>query len=394
MYRAYKTALLITFMGHFWTSGAPAQGFNQWQGSEADADWNNPYKWKLQHVPTGDETVHFRQDQSIITVNSTVELDNGMMLYGRDLFLQGNGNINLWNPIPHRRTVNIPASATGYANLTLTDSFSLHGRISLAAKAFGTSASKGSVTLKDRSNIMGVLSIGNSGSGTGQVFIQDEATFHISGLEINTLAEKGGMAEIHILGGTASLEANAHSFETFMADPSRKIIIGEKGKLVIDSPLPAEQKRKAIAEMIEERRIVAASDCSLRMPEIHDHMVIISAVFGDEPQPEYRVEDNHRSSLAQGRDSADDISSDGDNQQPTGLAEHDPSMQGKLSKLETLLHDMQTNQQQDAVVVPAPEEIISTASQENPVKKKSVPLTGYIAFASAILFLIRPKKED
>ena len=131
----HRTALVLATLS-IATLSASAQSLNMWRGNEIRANWNDAYKWNLKHIPSPDESVHFRQQNSVISLNSSIELDNGMHLYGQELLFDGNGNINLRSPIPHRRTVNIPASTTGYANLTLTDSLSLNARIALAAKAF------------------------------------------------------------------------------------------------------------------------------------------------------------------------------------------------------------------------------------------------------------------
>jgi hypothetical protein len=264
---------------------ASAQSINLWRGSETKADWEDAFKWKLKHAPIGEEAVHFRQANGIVAVNSTIELNNGMMLYGQELSLKGNGNINLFSPITHKSTVNIPASATGKANLTLNDNLSLNGRIALAANAFGTSASKGSVTLKDRSTLSGKLAVGNNGSGAGRVFVRDQSTYRITGLELNTLAEKGGAAEIHILGGTVHLETKTNPFETFLADPSRKIIIGDYGSLMIDSPWSISLKKNVVTKMIREKRIVAASGCELTLPIFQRDRILIKAKTTATPSP-------------------------------------------------------------------------------------------------------------
>ena len=250
---------------------------NQWRGGEIAVDWNDPYKWKNKHVPTGQEAAHFREPISVINVNSTVQLNNGMHLYGEELSLQGNGNINLWNQIPHQRTVNIPASATGFANLTLNDNLSLNGRIALSAKGFGTSASKGSITLKDRTSVTGALSIGNAGNGTGQVFVKGNSTYRITGLELATKATEGGSAEIHILGGTVRIETKENPFSIFLADPSRRLILGDAGTLRFEYTMPVAQKKNALKAMIKNDRLVAAPGCRLTTPIIQDKLVIIRA---------------------------------------------------------------------------------------------------------------------
>ena len=59
-----------------------AQKPNTWRGNETESDWNNKGKWKLKHVPTSDEAIHFRETKSTVKINSTVQLNNGIFLYG------------------------------------------------------------------------------------------------------------------------------------------------------------------------------------------------------------------------------------------------------------------------------------------------------------------------
>lgn len=377
------------------TASVAAQTINLWRGGETRADWSDPYKWKLQHVPSGDEAVHFRQANSVITINSTIELDNCMMLYGQDLFLEGNGNIKLWNPVPHKSTINIPASSTGQANLTISDSLALNGRIALAAKAFGTSASKGSVTLKDRSTITGILSIGNNGCGSGQVFIRDQSTYHISGLELHTLAENGGAAEIHILGGTVHFEAKTHPFETFLPDTSRKIIMGESGKLRIDSDWPIERKKQILAEMISKKHIVTASGCKLTSPVLQEDMILLKAEFAEEPHtletPLADIEGlqpdrNANSGKAERRE----IQQIAKSASPADIPEKAPP-KANSSKLKSLLNDMRTEEQAE-IYVATPAAIPTEHKPKKSSNGKPVPLAGYIVFLSAVLFFLRPAK--
>lgn len=256
---------------------AGAQSVNKWNGDETTADWNDRYKWKLKHPPTGNEAAHFRIPNSTISVNSTIQLNNGMHLYGQELSLKGNGNINLQGSLPHEYTVNIPASASGFANMTLNDNLSLNGRVALSAKAFGTSAGKGTITLKGRSNVTGALCVGNAGTGTGKVIIKDKATYRITALELDTRAANGGSAEIHVLGGTARIESKENPFDIFLADSSRKIILGTGGTLRIDSKLSALKKKFAIKAMIEKDRLTAASGSRLILPIFNDEMLVIRA---------------------------------------------------------------------------------------------------------------------
>ena len=256
---------------------AEAQTVNLWRGDANGAEWTAQYKWKLNHPPTDNEAAHFRNDNSMVFVNSTVQLNNGIHLYGQELLLKGNGNINLWSMVPHERAVNIPASGTGYANLTLSDNLSLNGRLSLSANGFGTSASKGTVTLKNRSTVTGDLAIGNDGHGTGQIYVKDNSMFRITGLELETKSERGGMAEIYILGGTVRIETEKNPFDAFLADPSRKIILGDSGTLRIESDLSIAEKKDLIKQMIESNRLVAEPGCQITLPIFQDEMLIARA---------------------------------------------------------------------------------------------------------------------
>ncbi len=273
----YGTSILIALLLGAAGQSVYGQTVNQWRSTTTDADWNEGFRWKLKHPPAEGEAAHFRSDNTVISVNSTVQLNNGIYLYGQELLLKGNGNINLWSMVPHERTVNIPASTTGYANLTVADNLSLNGRISLSAKGFGTSASKGSLTLKDRATVTGGLAIGNKGVGTGQVFVRDNATFRITSLELNTKSEQGGMAEIHILGGTVRIETEEDVFATLMADPSRRIIIGDTGTLRIESNLPIAEKKAMIKKLIASNHLVAAPGSRLSSPILQDEMLIARA---------------------------------------------------------------------------------------------------------------------
>ena len=256
---------------------AMAQSVNTWRGDETSSDWNDQYKWKLRHAPTGNESAHFRTPNSSILVNSTIELNNGMHLYGQELSLSGNGNINLQNSLPHQRTVNIPASAAGFANMTLNDNLSLNGRVALSAKAFGTSAGKGTITLKDRSTVTGTLCIGNAGKGSGKVLIEDNATYRITELQLATKADAGGSAEIHVLGGTARIETKENPFSIFLEDSSRKIVLGDGAILLIDYELPVSKKKGLIKAMISQNRLVAAPGCRLITPTLDTKKLTIKA---------------------------------------------------------------------------------------------------------------------
>lgn len=275
--KSYKI-IILALLGAFSASGAQV---NLWRGDETGSNWTDEYKWKLKHAPQGSEPVHFRQQNSVIAVNSTVELGNGMHLYGQELLLEGNGNINLRSPIPHQRTINIPASSSGYANLTITDNLSVNATVALAAKAFGTSAGKGSLTLKDRTNITGEIAIGNRGSGTGQIILRDQASYRVTRLVLDTEAAKGGSAEIQILGGTVRMDTDGNPFEQILADPSRKIIIGGYGVLHIESDLPTAQKRELLERMIAQKQLVSGQGCKLDEPVIRDNMVTIKAKYND-----------------------------------------------------------------------------------------------------------------
>ena len=381
-----NTILILTVLCGAATS-ASAQSINLWRGNETKADWSDPYKWKLKHAPAGDEFVHFRSPNAVVAINNTIKLDNGIMLYGEDLFLRGDGNINMWSPVEYKSTVNIPASSSGHANLTLSDNLSLNGRIALAAKSFGTSASKGSVTLKDCSTITGKLSIGNNGSGSGQVFVRDQSTYRIEELEFNTLAEKGGAAELHILGGTVHLDTKANPFDTFLEDPSRKIIIGDNGQLKINSEWTIQHKKNVISEMISQKHIVAAQGCELMTPEFQQNMVLIKAKISADPRSIDML-------LADIQQSAETIPPAA---APTALVDtsadtSQPEIEANSSRLNSLLKESKTTVTNPAVAAAQPKDKTGTLEKEES-ESSSAPLTGYIVFFSAALFFLRPAKR-
>jgi len=336
---------------------AGAQSVNNWRGDEMAADWNNLYKWKLKHPPTGSEAAYFRTPNSTISVNSTIQLNNGMHLYGQELSLKGNGNINLLGALPHERTVNIPASASGFANMTLNDNLSLNGRVALSAKAFGTSAGKGTITLKDRSNVTGALCVGNAGNGTGKVIIKDNATYRITALELDTRAASGGSAEIHILGGTARIEAKGNPFDTFLADSSRKIVLGTGGTLRVDSNLSALKKKFAIKAMIKKDRLVAAPGSRLILPVFNNEMLVI------------RAEDERNDSKV-------------------------PTKTSLLSAIDAI--SAQPKAFARSAQVQAPVTVAQTSKESLKQKKDASPkVAGYIVFVGiALLALRRPADSD
>ncbi|MDF7808969.1 hypothetical protein P4E94_16095 [Pontiellaceae bacterium B12219] len=374
--------------------GGTAQAqVNQWRGGETAEDWNDQYKWKEKHVPTGEEATHFREKISVIKVNSTVQLNNGMHLYGEELSLLGNGNINLWSQLPHERTINIPASATGFANLTLNDNLSVNGRIALSAKGFGTSASKGSITLKDRSNVTGALCVGNTGTGTGQVFVKDNSTYRITGLELSTKAESGGSAQIHILGGTVRIETKENPFAVFLEDASRKLIIGDAGTLRFEYNMPIINKKTALKALIEKDRIVAAPGCRLTAPVIQDKLVMI------------RAEDERNESPIKSK--ADLLAAI----DRIAAASTVASSGAQPRKLESLLQNMRSDSGPSSAPAPAPaptpaaasatplnpaiaslmqQKGVSTAPAVAPTSTSSgARMAGYIAFFGATLLVLR-----
>ena len=352
-----------------------AQSVNTWRGDASGGVWNDQYKWKLSHTPTESEAAHFREDNSVITVDSTVQLNNGMHLYGQELLLQGNGNINLWSPVPHQRTVNIPASATGFANMTLSDNLSLNGRIALSAKGFGTSASKGSITLEDRSNVTGELCIGNAGTGTGQVYVKDSSTFRITGLELSTKAENGGAAEIHIDGGTVRIETKENPFDVFLEDSSRKLIVGSGGTLRIEYNLPISRKKDEVMKLIKNDRLVAAPGARLKLPTIHEKMVIIQAEDARNAST-YATKEALLAAI---------------NKISTASATQVASSSTQPMKLESLLKTMKSGEGSPATV-PASSTASTKSGQETGGK-----LAGYIAFVGAVLLVLRrpvPEQEE
>jgi hypothetical protein len=261
-----------------------AQSVNLWRGSEVKANWSDDYKWRLRHIPSNNEAVHFRQPNSVVVIDQTIDLNNNMMLYGQQLSFLGNGNINFWSPVETLSTIYIPASASGYANLTLHDTVSIKGGVALAAKAFGTAASKGTITLRDRSTIKGKLLIGNDGNGTGQVFVYDQAVYTVSDLDLQTEANKGGSAELHILGGTVHFENGTSPLEIFLGDPSRKIIMGEGGALNIQSSASIEKKKELLIQMLKNRSLRVMPNCKFRLPVFQGSMLLLKAERTDAPE--------------------------------------------------------------------------------------------------------------
>lgn len=368
-----------------------AQQVNQWRGGETAEKWTDKYKWKLNHTPNEDEAAHFREPISVINVDSTVQLSHGMHLYGQELSLLGNGNINLWSQIPHQRTVNIPASGDGFASLTLHDNVSINGRLALSAKGFGTSASKGSVTLKGRSNVTGELCIGKAGTGTGQVFLKDNSSYRITGLEIGTEAKSGGSAEIHILSGTVRIETKKDPFETFNADPSRRIILGATGTLRFEYTMPVAHKKEAIKAMIKNNRLVAAPGCRLTTPIIQEKLVIV------------RAEDERNDSAVKTKEqllAAIDRISAASTVSSTGT---------QPRKLESLLKNMRSSAPAPAPAAapaPAPAPVpaaggnsslalimqqkgVSAETPENVSTSAPGAMAGYIAFVGAAMLVLR-----
>lgn len=364
-------ALLVVLGG----ANGYAQSINVWRGGADGGEWENQYKWNLSHTPTGQEAAHFRDNNTIITVNSTVQLNNGMHLYGQELLLQGTGNINLWSPISHERTVNIPASATGFANLTLSDTLSINGRIALSAKGFGTSASKGSITLEDRSNVSGGLCIGNAGNGTGQVFVKDSAVFRITEMEFSTKAESGGSAEIHAQGGTVHIETKTNPFDVFLEDPSRKLVISDGGTLRIDYNLPIARKKAMVMDLIKKDRLVAAPGSRLLLPSIHEKTMIIKAEDARN-HSEYPTKQALLSAI-------DRISS-------TSINSSIAQTASQAQSLDALLKTVKTGGETGVSGAPG------TTATTGEAAESGGKLAGYIAFVGALLLVLRraPATEE
>lgn len=349
---------------------ASAQSFNQWRGGEEQADWNDPYMWKNLHVPGGDESVYFRSESSRVRLDSVVELNNGILLYGRDLVLEGEGGLNLLNTIEYKRTVNIPAAASGASALTLGGSLTLNARLALAAKAFGLSESRGSITLRDHANVTGPLQIGNNGNGNGDVFIYDEAVFRITGLELNTLAGKGGSAGIHVLGGTAHLATQEDPFLILLDDPSRRIVLGENGLLRIDSDRPPSSKNELLSDLISKRRIVPADGCRFSEPVIDDDRIELTAVSLSQPpavsggEPEAQTADTAVAAVS------------------------------RVSLESLLLKQVAGGVTNPSETGAAPSDALAAADTEPEADQSApAPLAGYIVFVSALLFCLRPRAE-
>ena len=105
------------------------------------------------HSPKRSERIQIRTPEVTITINEAVALNQGIQLYGEQLYLKGTGKIDLVNPFIHNKTIDIPASCDGSSTLTITDQVSINARILLSGKTYGTSQCKGTLILKDRSNV-------------------------------------------------------------------------------------------------------------------------------------------------------------------------------------------------------------------------------------------------
>lgn len=341
---------------------ASAQTVNTWTGGERNADWADSYKWKLDHPPQNGEAAHFREDFNTVSVNRTVQLDNGIHLYGQELTLKGDGNINLMSSIPHQRTINIPASASGFANLTLMDNLSINGQIALSAKGFGTSASKGSITLKDRSTVSGGLVVGNEGVGSGQVIVQDKATFRITSIELNTKASEGGMAQIQILGGTVRINTDDNPFESFMADPSRTIVVGDGGTLRVESSLSLEEKKALIKKLIAGNHLVPASGCHLAVPILQEDMFIVRA-----EDDQFTTSPSDRQQLFAAIDSID----------------YSTTATGTSSDLNELVKALNESEKEKKL-----------SSENNEASQASPKVAGFIVFFGSLLLAVRKPSQS
>jgi hypothetical protein len=378
--------------------GAWAQTVNIWRGEEK-ANWNDSYRWKLKHAPAKGETVQFKGKNSTVVLDRTVDLDNGMQLYGKELSLEGNGNINFWSPIPHQRTVYIPATATGYANLTVGENLSINGRIALAAKSFGTSAGKGTVTLKDRTTVEGKLTIGNNGTGSGKVFIQDESVYRITELDLNTAAENGGVAELHVLGGTVMIDTKDDPFEQFLADPSRKIILGKYGTLRINTEMPRKQKKALINKLIRKKRLIAAPNYKLGALSVQERLVSIQAEHvKDTEQPTAMLAATPAEEVI---DSTAKLLGKIKNSKSTAKTEKTEPLK-KPESIEGLLTAIKTESKPVAAptiktVETQPEEsgsmdvidVIEVAASDGQATSTRVRLSGFIVFSCIFLLAIR-----
>lgn len=353
--------LIVLFLGLV-VQSIQAQTVNNWTGDATGGNWNDRYKWKLNHPPAENESAYFREPNSVITVNSTVQLNYGMHLYGKELLLKGNGNINLWSLVPHQRTVNIPASATGFANLTLTDNLSLNGRIALSATGFGTSASKGTITLKGHSTVTGDLAVGNTGQGSGQVIVKDNATYRITDLELATKASVGGLAEIQILGGTVKIETEENPFDMFLEDASRKIIIGDAGTLRVESDLPIATKKELLKEMISNNRLVAAPSCFLTTPILQGEMLLVHAENQETSTNPLSIDDLLTA--------IDEI--------PEGES---TTQESTTSPLGDIVKGMNSAMKG------------SEAATSSTEEEQETPMSGYIVFFGAILLVLRRPRE-
>jgi len=257
------------------TNTVCAQAINQWKNDQKVGQWEDGSMWKLNHSPRRSERIQIRTSEATITINETVALNQGIQLYGEQLYLNGTGKIDLINPFIHNKTIDIPASCDGSSTLTITDQVSVNARILLSGKTYGTSPCKGTLILKDQSYVTGALCIGNDGAGVGMVVLGDQSTFHITDINLQTDSDKGGRANLHVMSGTLWITLSEKSARTFLNDPSQQIVVGNKGTLILQSSQTTDQKSAMIRNLIRKHRIVTYRGSTLDIPVILDDKISV-----------------------------------------------------------------------------------------------------------------------
>jgi len=257
------------------TSVVSAQVINQWKSEQTEGAWEDGSMWKLHHEPRPSERIQFRAEQSKIIINKEVKFNEGIQLYGKKLSLHGTGGIDLINPLIHNHTIEIPAACNRNSTLILNDQLSIHARILLSGKSYGTSMTTGNLILRGQSKVTGALCVGKDGTGVGTVVIGDQALFHITEIDLQTKEENRGKVDLHVMSGTLWITLTEKSSATFLNDRSQKILIGKQGTLVIQSPQSIEKKSAMIRNLIRKRRITTYPNLTLDIPIISGDKITI-----------------------------------------------------------------------------------------------------------------------
>ena len=107
------------------------------------------------------------------------------------------------------------------------------------------------------------------------VILGDQSTFHVTDINLQTDRAKGGKANLHVMSGTLWITLSEKSARTFLDDPSQKIIVGNKGTLILQSTQTTDQKSTLIRTLIRKHRITTYTGSTLDIPVILDDKISV-----------------------------------------------------------------------------------------------------------------------